>query len=208
MSPREALIFNRNIRRKGLSIMEITKQLILKVPRKSIYRFLSGNDLYARISELVPEINVRTPAASHDPKKVGGDVDIIISRIEKMARANPWAGKECKDIITSLRGISEGSWGELPASGEFMKLKSSGTRVLEEIPESRLVIEAWAGLPGVRCEFDLVEQGETTEINLTVRAAEASSVGANEVLLALARDLVSFEQGYQARLRVEYLGRT
>jgi hypothetical protein len=157
------------------------------------------------MSELVSDINVQLPqAAGANLRPAGGELDSIIARISRMAKANPWAGKECDEIIKSLRVLCEVPNGGPRAASNVMNSRSFKTRVVEDLPESRLVIEAGAERTGVRYEVDLVDRRETTDVKLRVEVTEASPVEAQSALLAVVRDLASFEQGYQARVRTEY----
>ncbi len=192
-----------------MSMTEISKQLTLKVPRKAIYRFLGENDLCARMNDFVSDITVQPLlVASQDLGQGGGELESIIARITKMAKANPWAGKECNEIVKSLRILHEGTKEGPRVAGEVMNPQFFKTRVMEEVPESHVVIEVGAGRTGVRCEADLVEHGETTDVQLKVKGTEASSAETHSALFAIVRDLVSFEQGYLARMRMEYFERS
>ena len=183
--------------------------LVLKVPKKSVYGFLTGDELNVRMAELVSENDVHPlPTSRLNPEMDESSVNRMIAKMTEMARKNPWESKRLDELIADLKRLDAESKSIIL---EFRKLTDAGSsraRVVESISDSRIILETESGGNKFQFEIELTERGGTTEVVVVSRGNDVEAGHGQFSVTKLARDLLSFEQGYRARMNVEYLERT
>lgn len=185
---------------------EISTELVLRVPRKALYEFLRKNEHAERMAEQTSRVSaIATQPSSQVSNRTdigpsSTDTKAITERLTKMARANPWLGKEMAEIIRALPNAEARPKGNPPSVDAVTFLRLCKARIVEDFPPSRLAFEADIDGSIMRYEVGLSAQDDGTKMTLSVNVKPpADTRTAGLVMVAAIQELCAFDIGYRTQ---------
>ncbi len=187
-------------------LTEVSTELVLMVPRKALYEFLRKNEHAERMTERTSRVSaIATQPSSQisnrtDTGLSSTDTRVMTEKLTKMARANPWLGKEMAEIIRTLSNAEAGPKGNPPPVDAVTFLRLCKAHIVEDVPPSRLAFEADIGGSITRYEVGLSAQDEGTKVMLSVNVkppADARTAGL--MMDAAIQELCAFDIGYRTQ---------
>lgn len=182
----------------GETMAEVKTEIVLNVPRWTIYRFLNGVFLESRLakdgSDAALLIDRSKPPAANP-----SELDAVADRIRRIAGPNPWLRKEVTEIATTLENMRQKSTAPRSTIDAVPASQTPPMKVVDDVPPSRLEFETHIGQGIIRVGIGLSEQGESTRLSISVKEPPQTEKSyMQSVLSAVVQVVVAFEMGYKA----------
>jgi len=177
---------------------EVKAEIVLDVPRWTMYRFLNGVFSESRLAKEGSDASLLIDRPK-PPVANPSELEAVIARIRRIVGPNPWLSKEVTEIVTTLENMKPKTTVPRSTIDAVPTSPTPPMKVVDDVPPSRLELETDIGQRIIRVGIDLSEQGESTRLLISVKEpTQTEKSYMQSVLSAVIQVVVAFEIGYKA----------
>jgi len=182
---------------------EVKAEIVLDVPRWTMYRFLNVVFSESRLAKEGSDASLLIDRPK-PPVTNPSELEAVIARIRRIVGPNPWLSREVTEIVTTLENLKPKTTVPRSTIDAVPASPAPKMKVVDDVPPSRLELETDIGQRIIRVVIDLSDQGESTRLLISAKEpTQTEKSYMQSVLSAVIQVVVAFETGYKAGRKAE-----